>query len=58
MSYIIIVDMRENCGEILAIRKEEWGLEQFDTEEEAEELMGNHSLRVFSYEIIDMGEGI
>ena len=56
MSYIIIIDMRENNGEILAIRKEEFGLEQFDTEEEAEELMKGHSLGVFPYEIIDIGE--
>ena len=41
----------------LAISKEDWwGLTQFDTEEEARELMKNHSLNVFPYEIIDMGE--
>lgn len=58
MTHIIIVDMRENCGQILAIRDNEddpqW-LAQFDTEKEAEELMSKHLLRAFPYEIIDMG---
>ncbi len=58
MSCIIIIDMRESCGEILAITDKEWGLAQFDTEEEAEELMENHSLNVFPYEVIDMGESL
>ncbi len=51
--------MRENCGEILAINKddEQW-LAQFRTEEEAYQCMKYHSLNVFSYEVIDMGESL
>ena len=56
MTYIIIVDMRENNGSIVAIRNEHDDLAQYDTEEEAEELMKNHILRVFPYEVLDMGE--
>lgn len=55
MSFVIIVDMRKNCGEILAIRDDEQWLSQYDTEEEAEELMKKHPLKVFPYDIIDMG---
>ncbi len=56
MSYIILVDMRENNGEIFGISKDDgWGLAQYDTEEEAEELMKEHPLNVFPYEVLDMG---
>ena len=56
MSYIIIVDMRENNKQIIAIEEGDFGITQFDTEEEAEELMSKHSLNVFPFEILDMGE--
>lgn len=56
MAYIIIVDMRENNNQIVAIEEGDCGLAQFDTEEDAEDCMCEHSLRVFPYEIIDMGE--
>ena len=58
MSYIILVDMRESDGNIRAIKDENENITQYDTDEEAEELMKSHSLNVFPYEVLDMGEGI
>jgi len=55
MTYIIIVDMRENNGQILGIKDDDFNLVQYDTEEEAEELMAKHPLKVFPYEVLDMG---
>ncbi len=56
MSYIIIVDMRESNGQIIAIHNDEMNLAQYDTEEEAAECIKNHPLGVFPYEMLDMGE--
>jgi hypothetical protein len=56
MSYIIIVDMRESNGQIVAISRGNT-IAQWETEEEAEEIMSEHPLNVFPYKIIDMGEG-
>ena len=55
MSHVIIIDMRESNNQIVAIREDDMNLAQFDSEEEAQAMMDEHSMNVFPYEIIDMG---
>lgn len=56
MTHIIIVDMRPNNGQIAAIMNDLDNIAQFDTEEDAQKVMDKHPLKVFMYEIIDMGD--
>ena len=54
MPHVIIVDMRENNGQITGIMDGDWGLKQFPTEGEAEEFMGRHILGEFPWLVVEI----
>lgn len=47
MSWIILVDARENNGHYMNIEDEDGNIAQFKTEEEAKQVMRGHCLSAF-----------
>lgn len=58
MSYIIIVDMRKNSGQVLGIAdvEDESALAQFDSYEAAADFIEHDPLSVFPYRIFDVDQ--
>ena len=56
--YIIIVDLRENNGGVLAITDENDNIALFKNYEEASDVMSNHKLNVFPITFVDLDGGI
>ena len=56
MSYVIIVDMRGNNGQVCGITEDDEGqwLAQFETPEDAEKAMEGHLLAAFPHIIVDI----